>query len=92
MEADGLPGDVDGRRRGDVEDALGRLPPVPSLRRQHGARRPGRHGRPAAAAARVAGREVSRLRDGAMSLALLDERLVGGTGTAEERGSRGREE
>ena len=83
MEADGLPGDVDGRRRGDVEDALGRLPPVPSLR-QHGARRPGRRGRPAAAAARVAGGEVSRLRDGAMSLALLDERLVGGTGTAEE--------
>ena len=32
----------------------------------------------------VAGGQVSGLRDGAMSLALLDERLVGGTGTVED--------
>ena len=75
MEADRLAGDVDGRRRGHVQDSLGRRAAVPV---RHGARRAG--GRPGVGG--VAGGQVSGLRDGAMSLALLDERLVGGTGTA----------
>ena len=77
VQADGLAGDVDGRRRGHVEDALGRRPRLV----RHGARRP--RGDAAAAAAAAAG-QVPGLRDGAVALALLDERLVGGTGTGEQ--------
>ena len=81
MQADRLPGDVDGRRRGNVQDSLGRL----SVPVRHGTRRAGGDGGPAGSAGvGVAGGKVSGLRDGAMSLALLDERLVGGTGTAED--------
>ena len=78
VEADRLPGDVDGRRRGHVEHPLGRhrRRPCVAAARQHGARRAGVRARPRAR------REVAGLRDGAVSLALLDERLVGRTGTA----------
>ena len=77
MEADRLPGDVDGRRRGHVEHPLRRhRRPCVAAARQHGARRAGVRARPRARG------EVAGLGDGAVSLALLDERLVGRTGTA----------
>ena len=77
VEADRLPGDVDGRRRGHVEHPLRRhRRSRVAAARQHGARRAGVRARPRAR------REVAGLRDGAVSLALLDERLVGRTGTA----------
>ena len=75
VEADRLPGDVDGRRRGHVEHPLRRDCTLAAAR-QHGSRRAGVRARPRAR------REVAGLRDGAVSLALLDERLVGRTGTA----------
>ena len=78
VEADRLPGDVDGRRRGHVEHPLRRhhRRSRVAASRQHGARRAGVRAR------HRARREVAGLRDGAVSLALLDERLVGRTGTA----------
>ena len=75
VEADRLPGDVDGRRRGHVEHPLRRHRRL-AASRQHGARRAGVRAR------RRARGQVAGLRDGAVSLALLDERLVGRTGTA----------